>query len=367
MAHRKNSVYLDKKIWKLYILLIPETLSFYVGYTSQSDLLSTYKHHYNLEIARTSPTISDAKTSGHHIEMYYLDTVEATKRDVFFYSVVWAKRLMDAGYTCFNGDGFTVHTKEFLPEMDTYNDQIQSKSLTELLDNSRSLYPDYGRKSAQAVPQSTGSRQSKRAQVSYTVTQDEYSRLAGRAVARGMMPNAIAKRLALDTTPLTLDTSFIIDYHNEVDECLTTLKNVLYTIYKTQMYNAQDIALIRELGERVNKNIVNSMDAFANALDDVKKLRKARFLDSDPSYIHLPQKFREYIKELVEADLEKIHGEEFEESIEEAFIKQPDKDFDLDDLTAMAIKDNRRRRIDLAKTLIRKLDRSSDAEDKLKM
>lgn len=81
------------------------------------------------------------------------DTVETTRHDTFFCSVVWEKRLMDAGCIRFNGDGFTVHAEKFLSEMNTCNVQSQSKSLDDLLDKSRSLFPDYRNKPAKTAAQ----------------------------------------------------------------------------------------------------------------------------------------------------------------------------------------------------------------------
>lgn len=98
-------------------------------------------------------TFSAPQAAGQRGEMNVSDTVETTRHDTFFCSVVWKKHLMEAGCIRFNGDGCTVHTEEFLSEMNTFNVQIQSKFLDDLPDKSRSLFPDHRNKPAKTAAQ----------------------------------------------------------------------------------------------------------------------------------------------------------------------------------------------------------------------
>ena len=239
---RIKKIYTEHKDWKIYAIVFPNSMDFFVGMTSQEGLRDTYKNHFILRNRFTKPHFEKFKAENLVPDMYLLEVFEGTKSKCFSRIVAWAKVLIDNGYTSVNGETFVSYTEDMLERTQEYYEEIKDTDISKLITAEKSLFPKY----------KTKKQTSKRQKICITLTPEEYDLVEQRAKQAGFRSlSAYCKQMALKGEIYVLADPIPSEYTKALRESIQAIKQSIVTIYALEQYFPYDLQRIQECADIV--------------------------------------------------------------------------------------------------------------------
>lgn len=247
MAVKKNKKYTDEKIWKIYVLVFPPSKNFFINFTCQKELRTTFKDHFILRKSITKPYVEECKKNKNIPQMFFLEDFCATRNNAKSRAVAWAKLIQENGYFCINDDGFKSYIEDLLPKTIGYYEEVKEQNISHLLAENMSLFPEY--KTNKQVKKNSNL-------IVYTLyfKPDEYTVFEKNAEELNMTKAAFGKKMILNGKIYMLDTSDFAKYIKELQEGVATMQQTVLTIHKLGQYFPSDVVKIEEFKNLVQEH-----------------------------------------------------------------------------------------------------------------
>lgn len=267
MARRTNKVYTEVKNWKIYVILFPGQNEFYIGLSSQKDLRTTFKDHYNLRLNRTKLYVQKLKEKDILPQMYLLEIFEGTKNNAFSRIVAWAKLLSKSGYICVNGDTFEAYTEDLIPLSLSFYEEISNTEITALLAENNSLFPDYR-------PIKKDKRKKNKAVVHLSFSPEEDEIVEKQAKELSKSKTAYCKQMALTGEIYTLNNFANSEYLRELREGIATMQQAIITIHRLGQYFPSDLEKIENFKNTVEEHYIKLVKESTKINNKISKLNE---------------------------------------------------------------------------------------------
>lgn len=229
----------------IYVILFPNTRSFFIGKTLDGKLEQIYKQHYYGEIKKTKEAFLRAKESGKNPPMYCVETVETYQEEAFYHCVAWVKYFLDKGYISLCGENLDQYAKELREESRVIYNHIKEITIEEICPDGEDLFPSYGRKRKKKTD-------ADHSFIGFRVSPEEGLRIKNAASDAGLTTSEYCKRMVLNGRAIIIDQSVFRSFTSCVDEFVerdSLLKQILAAIYETRTYYPADLAIVQEAVE----------------------------------------------------------------------------------------------------------------------
>ena len=143
MTQKKSNRINEIKKHAIYVLMSPFDKNVYLGNCGADYLKLTYSKQYNLHHKPTADLFRRAKELNLPVHMFLLQEVECSTRELFRYTIAWAKHLLEQGYELGLSESLIPYTNDFTMETSIIYESIRGQPLSELMEPSKSLFPNY--------------------------------------------------------------------------------------------------------------------------------------------------------------------------------------------------------------------------------
>lgn len=253
---RKKSNTLDEiKRHAIYVLLSPFDNNVYLGHCGAAYLKNTYSKQYNMHHKPTAHLFKQAKEESLPVHMFLLQEVECSTRKLFSYTICWATHLLKHGYSLGMSESLVYDADDFTEETAAIYELIKQQSLAELLDPSKSLFPNY----KQAYKEHSDTVPS---QIKFRVTAAEYEKIVRLAKSDGVSLSHFCRHKALYSKTVKLDVTPLCNIYDEYVKVNALLKQIMIAIYSTKTYYPADLSIVQD---SINK-ITELKNALSNEL-----------------------------------------------------------------------------------------------------
>ena len=262
MTQKKSNRINEIKKHAIYVLMSPFDQNVYLGNCGADYLKLTYSKQYNLHHKPTADLFRSAKEQNLPVHMFLLQEVECSTRELFRYTIAWAKHLVEQGYELGLSESLIPYTNNFTEETSIIYESIKGQPLNELMEPSKSLFPNYRKlykEQSDSIP----------SQIKFRVTPTEYETILQRAKSDGVSLSHYCRHKALYNRTVKLDVMPLSKICSEYVELNALLKQVIAAIYWTKEYYPADLAIVQDAVKTVTeleKKLLSELKNFLNQI-----------------------------------------------------------------------------------------------------
>lgn len=262
MPQKKNNRIDEIKKHAIYVLLSPFDKNVYLGNCGADYLKLTYSKQYNLHHKPTANLFKRAREKDLPVHMFLLQEIECSTRELFRYTIAWAKHLLEQGYQLELNKSLISHTNYFTNETAVIYESVKCQSLSKLMDPSKSLFPNYRKtykEHSDTIP----------TQIKFRVTPSEYEIILQRAESDGVSLSHYCRHKALYNKTVNLDVTPFSKILTEFVSLDALLKQFIVAIYHTKKYYPADLAFVQHAVNTVTELENTLLSELKNFLDQI--------------------------------------------------------------------------------------------------
>lgn len=264
MTHKKSNFLNEIKKHAIYVIQSPFDNNVYLGHCGAAYLKNTYSKLFNLHHLPTASLFEKAKKLDLPVHMFLLQEVECSTRKLFRHTICWATHLLENGYELGMSKSLIPYAGDFTKETAEIYESIKAQSLIELMDPSKSLFPNYKKaykEHSDTIP----------TQIKFRVTQPEYKRIAQMAKDENLSLSRFCKLKALRNKTVSIDVMPIWEICKEYTEIEYLWKEVLSAIYRTRSSYPCDLAIMQDSINKITNLHSDLLKEFVKILNEIKK------------------------------------------------------------------------------------------------
>lgn len=291
---------------KLYVILFPNSKTFFVLDTIHKNIWHVYDNHYRGRSSPTKKQFELCKKENNLPPMYYLGELTGTVYDSFQRKVEWSKYFFEHGFKCLAGEKMEQILNEFTPEDNDFYNSIKNIPIENIINPELNLMKDF-RKIGKTPRKSENSRYDGKHVIRLVLWEEEYETYKKRAKEYGVPMSEYIMTCVKLSTPFVVNTEFITKYIDEINSCSNLFKGLLRTYFLSKEYFDADVLSMKKISNNILKTNFQVEEELFSLCLRLRRLRDSKVQeDSEEEIVNetnekQPEKYKKafqfYIKD----------------------------------------------------------------------
>lgn len=275
---KQHNIYNEIKTHRVYVIIHPSTLQFFIGTSTAKNLQPTFSTHYTLKNEHTRNLFTEHRHTDEVPDMYVVEVVDTTASEIVQHKYAWIKYFSDMTFSCLNSEDDINASSNMYPETQFIYDKIKATRLSEIINGETRIVANYGNRRKEV---SDSKYAAEKKQVKFFCDPDEYEIIQAHAKSSGKSVSAYLRDVAVQGCVFNIDYNAIRNHTNE----LSLIKNKQNAIIKYLLSNyevmPQDIetmiSLLEEIRDSENKLLRSHTNECSNRYAKIKRYLKEIF------------------------------------------------------------------------------------------